>query len=102
MTDDFFTGDPFKGPPCKRCDGKGEVLFRYGIPGQDRHLPYSEVVWDGAGTWKKCPVCKGSGEGKHRYSGIDGLLITFDEFGAPHRTPLKEWRTDERTTQADQ
>ncbi len=80
--------DLFAKLPCARCVGKGEVLFRYGIPNQDRHLPYKEVVWDGAGTWKTCPVCKGSGEGKPKYNGTAGMLIVFDMFGGPHRTPL--------------
>lgn len=89
--------DLFAKLPCMRCNGDGRVLFRYGIPNQDRHLPYQEVVWDGAGTWRTCPVCNGSGEGKHKYNGSAGLFVTFDEFGAPHREPLARNRHAKHT-----
>ena len=46
---------------CTRCYGKGQVLVRYGVPGQDPHTPYSEIVWQDEGYWRECRVCIGTG-----------------------------------------
>jgi hypothetical protein len=62
--DDFFDGDPFSPPPCKRCGGEGTVTYEYGKPGPDMHLPWSEVIKDGPPHTRTCPVCRGSGEGR--------------------------------------
>jgi hypothetical protein len=37
------------------------VLVRFGIPGQDRHLLGSEVVWQDEGKDETCRVCRGYG-----------------------------------------
>ena len=46
---------------CKRCGGTGRVLYRYGVPGQDMHTPYRNIVWQDDGRWRDCPVCLGLG-----------------------------------------
>ena len=78
-------------PPCKRCVGTGSVSYQYGKAGTDRHAPYSEVEW-GPVTVRDCPVCLGTGFGKvSRYADTTtGMIIRFDQFGAPHRSPLQE------------
>jgi len=89
-------------PTCKRCGGKGSVTYQYGKAGTDRHAPYSEVEW-GEATVKPCPVCLGTGFGKvSKYADTTtGMHITFDMFGAPHRTPLSKEKQDELDERED-
>ena len=46
---------------CRRCNGTGKVHYRYGVPGQDMHKPYRDIVWQDEGRWRDCPVCLGLG-----------------------------------------
>ena len=66
------------------------MTYQYGPAGTDRHAPYAEIEW-GPKVERECKVCMGFGTGRaSKYADTTtGMLIEFDEFGAPHRTPLK-------------
>lgn len=81
MTPSSDLGDLFDPPKCGRCGGTGRVRYRYGVPGQDTHTPASKIVWQDEGYERTCPVCHGTGIGKHRYNGPP-KWIDFDEHGS--------------------
>lgn len=46
---------------CGRCSGRGTIVIRLGVPGQDRHLPASQIEWQEPSEPLRCPVCLGTG-----------------------------------------
>ena len=44
---------------CRRCSGKGTVVYQTGKPGQDhRVIPAADIEWNDPIT-RRCPVCLG-------------------------------------------
>jgi hypothetical protein len=95
---------------CGNCAGTAVATYRYGVPGQDRHLPNSDIVWDGPPRHKVCVPCKGTG---YRYvranrTGTIYLLPSGDvdyertankQHADEQRRPSKPWTTPEHLTQ---
>ncbi len=66
----------FVNEPCANCNGTAVATYRYGKPGQDRHLAASAIVWDGPPRHKVCVPCKGTGK-RYAKPGRKGTIYMF-------------------------
>ena len=78
---------------CSLCYGTAIVEYRYGIPGQDRHLPSSEVVWDETkGGTRVCKPCKGTGLRRKRRPARTGWVYFTLGGDVDHERTVNEQR----------
>ena len=76
---------------CSLCYGTAIVDYRYGIPGQDRHLPSSEVVWDDTmGGTRVCKPCNGTGLRKKRQPARKGWVYFKANGDVDHERTVNE------------
>ena len=80
---------------CTNCGGTAVATYRYGVPGQDRHQPGSQVIWDGPPRHKVCVPCKGTGK-RYQKPIRTGTIYLFASGDIDHERTTNKAHADEQ------